>query len=649
LSVIIPKGNNRLCRLLDEVRKSQTVYNEKMRELVEIHTQKTQYFFNHEGIHYDLVAFLKAADLAHRKWLNNLEDAVQYGDEFTDELDPSRCQFGSWVISFEIDDEEITQRLKSIEETHTLMHTSAKEAFVANGSAREAILLKTYRSAEQNIRAFEELEEIAGGKLKDFNDTEQASVISLVTVSETMKEKIGRLVEIVDEEVNEARKLAYDASSFAYNVMIIMAVIAVALGALLGFVITRGIVGPVSRVVVSTKQMSQEFNEFAEIVDNIAANDFTMEIRESELDKISIKSEDEIGLLAGAFNEIVDAKKRMGDSLKKMIRSLNTVISLIKQDTHRLVETSLQIDSASRELFTGSEEVSSNINTSAATSEEISCNMNSVAASVEQMSSNIKSLSGSAGEMSDSVNNVSAAIEQLSSALGEVARNSETNAEIASEADQTALSTKEKMDSLAANANLIGKIVSSITDIADQTNLLALNATIEAASAGDAGKGFAVVANEVKELSKQTALATEEITQQVQRMQNDTNEAVEAIAKILTVTKNIHENSTIMAKAIDQQNAAVQQISGSISVSAKGAEAVSTNSMELAHGTNEISRFVNEASTGASGIAKNVTIAAKATGEINGNISELSKIAENLKVQAEDFGNIIEQFTVLKG
>jgi len=205
------------------------------------------------------------------------------------------------------------------------------------------------------------------------------------------------------------------------------------------------------------------------------------------------------------------------------------------------------------------------------------------------------------------------------------------------------------MDSLAANANLIGKIVSSITDIADQTNLLALNATIEAASAGDAGKGFAVVANEVKELSKQTALATEEITQQVQRMQNDTNEAVEAIAKILTVTKNIHENSTIMAKAIDQQNAAVQQISGSISVSAKGAEAVSTNSMELAHGTNEISRFVNEASTGASGIAKNVTIAAKATGEINGNISELSKIAENLKVQAEDFGNIIEQFTVLKG
>src|SRR6202042_866320 len=92
--------------------------------------------------------------------------------------------------------------------------------------------------------------------------------------------------------------------------------------------------------------------------------------------------------------------------------------------------------------------------------------------------------------------------------------------------------TTETMKKLGESSREIGNVIKVITSIAQQTNLLALNATIEAARAGEAGKGFAVVANEVKELAKQTAKATEEISQKIEAIQGVTKGAVTAIGEI---------------------------------------------------------------------------------------------------------------------
>jgi methyl-accepting chemotaxis protein len=120
-------------------------------------------------------------------------------------------------------------------------------------------------------------------------------------------------------------------------------------------------------------------------------------------------------------------------------------------------------------------------------------------------------------------------------------------------------------------------VIKVITSIAQQTNLLALNATIEAARAGEAGKGFAVVANEVKELAKETAKATEDISRKIEAIQADTQGAVEAIARISGIINQISDIQNTIASAVEEQSATTNEIGRNISEASKGSTEIAQN------------------------------------------------------------------------
>lgn len=186
------------------------------------------------------------------------------------------------------------------------------------------------------------------------------------------------------------------------------------------------------------------------------------------------------------------------------------------------------------------------------------------------------------GRLSQSSERVQTSTEQMTISITEISRNATESARVASSAVELATSTNTIVSSLGESSAKIGQVLKVITTIAQQTNLLALNATIEAARAGEAGKGFAVVANEVKELAKETAKATEDIGRRIEAIQNDANNAVDAIGKIGAVIDQIHDISNTIAGAVEEQTAVTNEIGRSMTDSARvSTEVVSTLSAVL--------------------------------------------------------------------
>jgi methyl-accepting chemotaxis protein len=283
-----------------------------------------------------------------------------------------------------------------------------------------------------------------------------------------------------------------------------------------------------------------------------------------------------------------DAVGQMGDGLAKFFANLRGNVAKIAQTAQVLAGASQELTAVSQQMAANAEETATQANVASAAAEQVSKNVATVSTGTEEMGASIREIAKSANEA----------------------------ARVATSAVKVADRTNATVAKLGESSAEIGNVVKVITSIAQQTNLLALNATIEAARAGEAGKGFAVVANEVKELAKQTARATEDISGKIEAIQTDTKGAVEAIGQIGKIINQINDIQNTIASAVEEQTAT----------------------------TGEISRNVAEAAQGSNEIAQNISGVAQAARSTTEGAANTKSSADDLSRIALDLQKLVSQF-----
>ena len=289
--------------------------------------------------------------------------------------------------------------------------------------------------------------------------------------------------------------------------------------------------------------------------------------------RLPVTNHDEIGMLITALNTMAD---KLGD-----------VFRSVQGKSQEVEQASSSLSATSAKMIENADQAEGRATSVATAAEQMSANMDSIAAAMEEAATNISLISQAADGMR--------------STIDDVYRETHTAHEVSEQAVEKSVAVQEAVALLQRSAGEISKVTETITEISEQTNLLALNATIEAARAGEAGKGFAVVANEIKELAKQTAAATQDIRSRIEGIQHSTENTTANIEEIARIIQQIQETIVKVTEAVESQKTTTAEMTENI--------------IQASQGIAEINENVSQSSTVAREIADDIV-----------QVSELNKV-----------------------
>ena len=431
---------------------------------------------------------------------------------------------------------------------------------------------------------------------------EDGSAITLISGDYT---KVNNDIYIATDELIKLNNDKLDSSvnqtesniDGALIVALIWMVVATLITVTLIFYVKRGITVPLQKIV-------KEMNTMAD-------GDLT-------LNDIHVKSKDEIGALANAFN-------KMKDNFQQVIVNIQSNTVELSNSSNELSSSTASISQMGENVANRTQDTATMANNMKAAAHDSAIGIEETAQGLQLIAEETQTVHQNAAQMRDTAESGLVTIEAAQTQMEVIERST--------------LLVADLSHNLTKQSQEIGNISKLITDITEQTNLLALNAAIEAARAGEHGKGFAVVADEVRKLAEQSKHSANQIVDLTVTIQTDTKNVELAANNGLA---SVRDGVTIIQEAGE----AFDSIHHNIVTVTEGIEHISATSQQISASSEEVSASVHEISSSADATATNIEQIASATGELSSSLFEIQSVASKLTNNSRDLDTMSQKFTV---